>query len=704
MKLSGNENKINSITKKYDSISIVILFASVILFWNSIVWTGRTLFFDLIYRYYYPFSSFLSYSIHAKQIPLWNPFLYSGMPFLANLQTAVFYPFTYIFVIFEYPLALKIYLILHVFMAGLFMFYLCRNFAMGYLGSIASAVVFMFNGFIVLHIGLISNLSSIVWLPLILLNFHKGITKNNITYLILTGIFLTLQFFGGHPQFFYWTLIILVMYFISERMSNMTFYQFLKRGAFVFTVVLVSWFCLAMAQILPSLELISNSIRGDGISFQNTVSYSIHPQEFIKFLVFPLWNKLKPFYAGDIHTFGFYFGVFALLTLLFNIVKLKSSKEKLFLVVLIVSFALAVGKYFPLYKIFYLYFPGWKYFRFPSQIIFVSAFSFSILTGFSIEKLNNTALKMILIPLIFVELYLFGVNANPLVDESFYKASTEKISFLKNDPDLFRYMLTPDARGEAPETSADKSEFWLNVKDMLYPNIGMAYNLFDADGHETMRLKRYDDFQSRITGPSSLLLDFLNVKYILSHKNITSPEYSLARDGYVKIYRNNNYLPRVFLVSEAKYLPENEILDYVSSEKFNPQKEVIVEEKVDFQTVNELTNSSGMNVVTIDSYQSNRLSLNLNLREPKWLVLSEVYYPGWKVLVDGKTEKVYRANYAFRTIPLIAGPHKVEFYYDPITFKIGAGVSLASFIIISIILICLNKGLLLKLFLKSDVL
>jgi len=44
--------------------------------------------------------------------------------------------------------------------------------------------------------------------------------------------------------------------------------------------------------------------------------------------------------------------------------------------------------------------------------------------------------------------------------------------------------------------------------------------------------------------------------------------------------------------------------------------------------------------------------------------------------VGGKETKIYRADYRFRAIPLNAGAHKVEFVYDPMSLKLGAGVTL----------------------------
>ena len=68
------------------------------------------------------------------------------------------------------------------------------------------------------------------------------------------------------------------------------------------------------------------------------------------------------------------------------------------------------------------------------------------------------------------------------------------------------------------------------------------------------------------------------------------------------------------------------------------------------------------------------------------LVLSDTYYPGWKASWMEVPKKIYQANYAFRAIPLSAGIHQVRFVYDPMSFKLGAGVTFVG------ILVCLGMG------------
>ena len=60
----------------------------------------------------------------------------------------------------------------------------------------------------------------------------------------------------------------------------------------------------------------------------------------------------------------------------------------------------------------------------------------------------------------------------------------------------------------------------------------------------------------------------------------------------------------------------------------------------------------------------------------QWLFFSDTYYPGWHAWVDGKEEKIVKANIAFRAIPIGAGSHRVVWKYEPTWFKLGLAVSL----------------------------
>ena len=75
------------------------------------------------------------------------------------------------------------------------------------------------------------------------------------------------------------------------------------------------------------------------------------------------------------------------------------------------------------------------------------------------------------------------------------------------------------------------------------------------------------------------------------------------------------------------------------------------------------------------SETNNRLHLAVNAEEDGLLVVNDTYFPGWKAYVDGHEERIYRADYAFRAVPIRSGNHDVLFVYDPLSFKLGAAMT-----------------------------
>lgn len=71
-------------------------------------------------------------------------------------------------------------------------------------------------------------------------------------------------------------------------------------------------------------------------------------------------------------------------------------------------------------------------------------------------------------------------------------------------------------------------------------------------------------------------------------------------------------------------------------------------------------------------------SVKIKVRTPvnTLMFISDAYYPGWRAKVDDKDTKIYRANYAFRSVVVPKGEHIVEFYFEPESFKIGIYVSI----------------------------
>jgi uncharacterized membrane protein YfhO len=70
-----------------------------------------------------------------------------------------------------------------------------------------------------------------------------------------------------------------------------------------------------------------------------------------------------------------------------------------------------------------------------------------------------------------------------------------------------------------------------------------------------------------------------------------------------------------------------------------------------------------------------------------YLVISSVYYPGWKATVDGQPVAVERANSVIAALPLPKGEHQIRYWFDPLSVKIGLAMTAASWLIAAAVLV-----------------
>ncbi len=237
------------------------------------------------------------------------------------------------------------------------------------------------------------------------------------------------------------------------------------------------------------------------------------------------------------------------------------------------------------------------------------------------------------------------------------------IQFLKNDPEYYRI----DTR----------TEVW----DVWQPNLSVAQSIFDVWGiHNPLVLSDFHRYWEGLGSRSSPLYDFLNAKYIVGHKDVvldwTKFELAFDADPTVNIYRNAHVLPRAFVVHESWTVPDQEqAFAAIHRSEFDPATMVVVENG---HTLAPTT--SGDWEATVVSYSNNEISLQASTSLPGYLVMSEVYYPGWKVQVDGRPAELKRANYAFRAVFLPPGAHQVRFHFQSTTLTTGVACGVLTWI------------------------
>jgi hypothetical protein len=294
-----------------------------------------------------------------------------------------------------------------------------------------------------------------------------------------------------------------------------------------------------------------------------------------------------------------------------------------------------------------------------------------LLSG-KIKRMSANFLVASIVALAVMDLWDFGARYLVTFDTREVYMDKELKTFLKSDPEPFR-IATP-----------------------LVPllNVGLLEGIENVGGYDTIVLKTHSDFVNVSQGlpidrpniamqilATSPMLDLLNVKYYVLDSGLDSEHSDFERvfqNGSYYVYRSKNVLPRSFLVHDAWVVKEKaSMLRTLSSPSFNPSAYAVVEESIGDLPHNPNIRSP---IPKIRRYSLSEVLIEAHANEPGLLILSDVYYPGWKAFINGKETKVYRANYTMRAVFLPQGRHLVEFRYDPLSFKIGALISLTALV------------------------
>ena len=80
-----------------------------------------------------------------------------------------------------------------------------------------------------------------------------------------------------------------------------------------------------------------------------------------------------------------------------------------------------------------------------------------------------------------------------------------------------------------------------------------------------------------------------------------------------------------------------------------------------------------------------RVIIDVAMMQPGYLVLTDTHYPGWQATVDGQPVEILEANHAFRAVQLDRGEHSIVFTYEPLSFRLGAWITLVALVVLAAI-------------------
>jgi hypothetical protein len=222
-------------------------------------------------------------------------------------------------------------------------------------------------------------------------------------------------------------------------------------------------------------------------------------------------------------------------------------------------------------------------------------------------------------------------------------------------------------------------EGWQSLRATLLPNVTILDSIPSANNFDPLLPGRYSEWIGLLGEVDSDTKDqMLNLMGVTVVENIDLDEpYGVRfdiRDAYPRI----RWVGCGLLVDNA-----DQAIEKITQNQVDFVNEVVLE--VGDTSDEPLCSEHVTAEISLISSGPSKLLLEVGNPHPGYLVIADVWYPGWQATVDGAPTSILHANYLFRAVALPSGEHEVVIAYKPKWFIWGvvvSGFALAGLLII----------------------
>ncbi len=301
--------------------------------------------------------------------------------------------------------------------------------------------------------------------------------------------------------------------------------------------------------------------------------------------------------------------------------------------------------------------------------------------------------KAVVVAFVAVDLLAFGWGLAPSTDPSVYHAPVAMAEFLHDQMPGRLHVLQPRARqiygqyvSRTDFGSVDPAHVQ-GLRDSLIPNLNSPHHLPGVGNYDPLTVGPYHDLYSALEGkrdappaPDDIrpVLNLFGARYLITSDELELP---LLYGAGPRIYANDGALPAAWVVSQARVIEDGETrLEALLDPDFDPRAEVLLSypppEPEPWGKVPPDPLAQAQPIVLRE--RPDRVIIQVSMTAAGYLVFADTYYPGWRALVDDQPAEILPANHAFRAVALGAGEHTVMFEYAPLSFRLGACLTLGA--------------------------
>jgi len=670
-----------------------------------------------------PWFQFQAGEWHRGAFPLWDPHQGIGQPLLGQAQPGAAYPPNWI--LFSLPLNkgwirqvhLHWYFVLTRFLAALFCYWLCRDLKRSRAASILAGVVFGLGG----YIGVTEwpqMVNGAIWAPLVFLFMLRALRgRHTAGSAALAGMFLGVSWLSGHHQ---------IPLFLTLVVAAIWGYHVIRRWRVNWMVLRsAGLFCLfatltGALQVLPAIEYGRLARRWvnapQPVGWNERIPYTVH----LKYSLEPTGILGLVIPSADQHSEALVGWVALSLAIAGAALALRHPGVRLFALAGAAGILVALGGYNVLHGVLYAVVPMVEKARVPQAATVILHFSIAVLSAWGIDKLTASrrvrpsrllgiwfAATAAVLYLLVIALWLFKDKAryDPLAYGALVCLLAAAVLFTFSYGRLSRAAAVAACLVLVLMELGYPRSFWLPQEPGpdFNNNIRQLSQFADIDSYLKLQpwpmRVTYDDqripfnfgdwygIDTLTAYSASWPANFLNmgthrtrVETLLGvgyHIGAAPrrPDQSLvfAGDSGLNVYQNAEVFPRVWVVHEVVRLERPE---QVEAHLGNPGFPLATRAFVVGELSPALEPGRGRDTARLVWREPDYLRIEAELSSKGMVVVSEGFFPGWEVRLDGRLARIHEVYGGLRGVVAPAGRHVIEMRYRPLSFRAGLAMTL----------------------------
>jgi hypothetical protein len=663
----------------------------------------------------------------------WNPYVGFGTPWLGVMQGAPYFPGKLISMFWpDYWKGQDVMLIVLLLTAGIGNYLLLRSVGVTREGATFSGLAYM----LCQRLFLVINMPSFTiecLLPLLLYAVNEMVKRKSLGFALFAGAIGGAQFLGGFPEASFMLGLISGLFFLWLLIQDYRSTGAWKRGVWLALITAVVAVALSGFQLAEFAKFVVVSHHSHSTNYGTVVKqpFWLLPMFLPNFFGTPLesfWiSQISPYDHMPPSLFcGISTVLLATMALLWRAAPNRNYVwffAALFFVFVGYDYGFPILKYVGHLPFINMMSTAWN--------AFVIPFALSVLAGFGVQSLRQpgsvarlgiafavyvlalvTLLLMVPVPTLspswrsFVPL----IYVVPLFVAAFFLI--RRWQWLRIGACLLFALITLESylcvqafgylHYYGPKPPELPSLTWLTRNhdrifgvDAVYSaNTLNPWRIRDIRHLDAMYSKLYVDYADaiwpgaqgdvyQISNPKwknvrDPLLDLAAVKYVITSKPLQTVPAGLTEvysDRDATIYRSASAFARAHFASNVLTLSEGFAPSALKG-LIEELKTGVVLEGYSGERRTAACETAAVSPVEFLEDDVSQVRLRVIAPCAGFLVLADLFYPGWTASVDGKKVSIYKANYAFRAVEIGPGTHEVLFSYDPWATRLGVPIAL----------------------------